>query len=553
MRNAKRLASLLLALVLVFALAVPAFAAETYSITINNSTTGHTYEAYQIFKGDLSDSTLSNIAWGSGVSEDGRSALGSARVKAEAIKTADDAKAFAKEVAKYLTATKVESIYDSTAGNYKISGLEAGYYLVKDKDSSVSGNDFYTDFILEVVKNVSVTPKGDIPESTKQIVEGNNKVDVNEASIGDTVNYEITGTLPTNIADYNTYYYVFTDTLSKGLTYKANSVKVTVNGTDLTSYFYVKATEYSETAGTTITIGIQDLLALNKLGNVSITKDSTIVVTYSATLNENAVIAGEGNPNDVVLDYSNDPNNSGKGTTTTPPENPTTPPTPTHPTGETPKDTVVTYTTELTILKNDENNQILAGAEFTLSGNGVNIVLVTTETFTAAVNGNYYLLKNGTYTTTAPTVGGETDNSADYASTTTKYSKTTTVVAKGNGKTENTVVGTVDPSTGLLTFTGLGAGTYTITESKTPAGYNTIEPITFTLTFNAETKTFSSSIPTVVIVGTDNKLDTTIVNQAGTLLPSTGGMGTTIFYVLGSVLVLAAVVLLVTKKRMNRG
>ena len=110
-------------------------------------------------------------------------------------------------------------------------------------------------------------------------------------------------------------------------------------------------------------------------------------------------------------------------------------------------------------------------------------------------------------------------------------------------------MGVIDEG-GHVTFTGLGAGVYTITETKTPAGYNTIAPITFTLTFNAETKTFVSDNASVV-VGADNKLDTTIVNQSGATLPETGGMGTTLFYVLGGVLVVGAVVLLITKKRMG--
>ncbi|MGM9608115.1 MAG: SpaH/EbpB family LPXTG-anchored major pilin [Oscillospiraceae bacterium] len=561
MKLAKKLASVLLALVMALALAVPALAAgDTYSITINNSAAGHTYEAYQIFIGDLSESTLSNIKWGSGVSEAGQTALGSAAAKAESLKTSGDAAAFAKEVAPYLT-TAAGSANTVSDGKYVISGLEAGYYLIKDQDKTLDGkeDESYTSYILEVVKNVTVNPKGDVPESEKKIVEGENKVDANEASIGDTVNYEITGTLPTNFADYNTYYYVFTDTLSKGLTYK-NNVKVEiVNGetaTDVTQYFYVSATEYSETTGTTITVGIQDIKALNLLKDenentiVTVTKDSKIVITYSAALNENAVIAGAGNPNDVKLDYSNDPNNSGDGTTTPPSENPQTPPTTSHPTGVTPKDEVVTYTTELTILKKDGEGKVLPNVEFTLTGNGVKIVLVTTEKFTEAADGEYWKLKDGTYTTTAPTIADdETDNSADYDSTATKYSKTIEIVAKGEGKTETSVIGVIDEG-GHVTFTGLGAGTYTITETKTPAGYNTIDPITFTITFNAETKTFVSDNANVV-VGADNKLDTTIINNKGAELPSTGGMGTTIFYILGGVLVLAAVVLLVTKKRMN--
>ena len=253
--------------------------------------------------------------------------------------------------------------------------------------------------------------------------------------------------------------------------------------------------------------------------------------------------------NDVKLSYSNDPNKSGDGSTT-PPENPNKP-TPTHPTGETPRDEVVTYTTELTILKTDEDKKFLPGVEFTLTGDGVNIVLVTQETFTEAADGEYWKLKNDTYTTTAPTVADdETDNTADYASTETKYTKTTSVVAKGNGKTETDVVGTVQAD-GTVTFKGLGAGEYTITETKTLPGYNTIDPITFTLTFDATKSPMFASDNDKVTVGTDNMLDTSIVNQKGSLLPSTGGIGTTIFYIIGGILVVGAAILLITKKRMS--
>ena len=151
-------------------------------------------------------------------------------------------------------------------------------------------------------------------------------------------------------------------------------------------------------------MSILDVKALSLLETPAvgeITKDTKVVLTYTATLNENAVIAGEGNPNDVKLTYSNDPNNSGNGSTT-PPENPDKP-TPEHPTGESPEVEVVTYTTELTILKTNEEDAFLPGVEFTLTGNGVNIVLVTEETFTEAADGAYWKLKDGTYTTTAPT------------------------------------------------------------------------------------------------------------------------------------------------------
>ena len=165
MKHIKKLASLLLALVMVFALATTAFADETttYSITINNSAEGHTYEAYQVFTGDLveKDGTkiLSNIVWGSGISEAGQTALGDAAAKAETLKTEADAKAFAKAVAPYLT-TAAGSTNTVTDGKYVISGLAAGYYLVKDQDGSLTGDsDSYTEYIIQVVGNVTATPK----------------------------------------------------------------------------------------------------------------------------------------------------------------------------------------------------------------------------------------------------------------------------------------------------------------------------------------------------------------------------------------------------------
>lgn len=143
MKKAKKILGLLLAMVMMMSVAITAMAEETYSITINNSTGGHTYEAYQIFTGDLStneagEKVLSNIVWGSGVSEAGKTALGDAAAKAEKLKTEADAKAFAKEVAPYLT-TAAGSASTVTDGKYVISGLAAGYYLVKDKDGSVTG------------------------------------------------------------------------------------------------------------------------------------------------------------------------------------------------------------------------------------------------------------------------------------------------------------------------------------------------------------------------------------------------------------------------------
>lgn len=556
MKRIKKLAALMMAAIMALAMSITAFAAD---VTENDSDASkkveHTYEIYQIFIGDYAKvegkDVLSNIKWGGNSKHRTGEVVDDAVLKElEAVQNATSDTEKLAVINKY---ANLDSTPMMTGTETKYTGLTPGYYLVKDKDGSLSGtNEAHTLYVVQVVNDtLEFTPKGDVPETDKKIVEGEDKVTTNEASIGDEVNYEITGTMPTNIADYKEYYYVFTDTLSKGLTFDKDSVKVTVDGVDVTKYFYIGAEQADENSPTVITVGIQDILALRSIAErvrIDFTKDTKVVLTYTATLNENAVIAGDGNPNDVKLSYSNDPNNSGNGTTN-PPENPEKP-FPVHPNGETPEIEVVTYTTELTILKTDEEGNFLPGVEFTLTGNGVNIVLVTEETFTEDADGEYWKLTNDTYTTTPPTIAGdETDNSADYDDVNKKYKKTTSVVAKGNGKTETDVVGTVQAD-GTVTFKGLGAGEYTITETKTLPGYNTIEPIQFKLTFNAETKTFVSDNENVT-VGEDNMLDTSIVNQKGSLLPSTGGIGTTIFYIVGAVLVIGAGIILVTKKRMS--
>ena len=523
MRFTKRLASLLLVAVMALALTIPALAAN------------HTYEIYQIFTGDVSGKTLSNVKWG-------QNGTGPVNTEVED-NVLDDLKAVVnksdteklKVIEKYVnldskaftTVTKDVTSSDKTV----TASVPSGYYLIKDKDGSQSGEGgFYTLYVVQVTNGtLTFTPKGDVPTSEKKILEGGEEVDANSASIGDTVNYQIKGTMPSNIDNYKTYYYQFTDTLSKGLTYTPDSLKVTINGKEVAASNYkLTVSDYDKDKGTTITVEFKNLKGID---GVTIDKGTQVVVTYSATLNEDAVIAGKGNPNDVKLTYSNDPNQSSGG------EN--------DPKGETPKDEVITYTTELTIKKTDDEGDILPGAEFTLSGEGVNIVLVTEEVFTEDTNGKYYKLKDGTYTTDEPT-----EATQDAYADTTKYTRSTTVTAKEADKTKHEVVGTVDSETGKLTFTGLGAGDYTLTETKTPAGYNTIAPINFKILFDAKNKTFSTNNETIT-VGADNKLAATIVNKAGMQLPETGGIGTTIFYALGAVLAVGAGVLLVTKKRMD--
>ena len=513
MKHSKKLASLLLALVMALSLAVTAFADEstTYSITINNSTAGHTYEAYQIFTGDLAtneagNKVLSNIVWGSGVSEAGQTALGDAATKTETLKTEADAKAFAKAVAPYLT-TAAGSANTVTDGKYVISGLAAGYYLVKDQDGSLTGdNDSYTEYIIKVVGNVTATPKSDVPEVQKKVKDINDSTDTTKTDwqdsadydIGDSIPFQLKATLADNVSSYTTYKVVFHDTLSKGLTYNKDA-KVYIDGTE-TNGFTVTATVNAD-GTTTLTVSCDDVKALGA-GNSSV-----ITVEYTAKLNENAVLGSAGNPNEVYLEYSNNPNKSEEGNNET---------------GETPKDVVIVFTYKTIINKVDSETKPLTGAAFKLEK----------------------LIK------------GE-DGAADAWTTIKEFA--------------------VDGTTTSFTFSGLDDGQYKLTETKTPVGYNTIDPIYFVIeathdetadaptlkTLNAYLTDANGNKQTEMKDGESVNIDlgtvdltagsitTTVVNKSGSKLPSTGGIGTTIFYVLGGVLVLVAVVLLVTNKRMS--
>lgn len=540
----KKLFAALLALVMMLSvMSVTAFAADSYTISVPTNDS-HTYAVYQIFTGDLSDGVLSNAKWGvngtiktGAVSKDVLTAL-------EAVKDSTSNTAKLAVINQYvdLDSTPVATV--SKTDSYSAA---PGYYLIKDS-GAVASDDAYTTYIVEIIEDVSISRKADVPSVDKEIMDPT-ETKTNEASIGDKVNYQITGTLPSNLDDYNTYYYQFNDTMSKGLTYNKD-LKVSVGGVDVTKYFFVNASTYDATNGTTIKVTIADLLALSKLDGVNITKDSEIVLTYSATLNKDAVIAGEGNPNDVDLKYSNNPNDSGEPTTGDEPDEPNDEPTTTKPTGVTPKSEVKTYTTELTITKINDKDHILTGAEFELTGNGVNVMVVTKDSFVEDTNGSYWKLKDGSYTTNDPATEGM--DQTKYESTTIKYAKNTTTDVLGKGQEDTNVKAFVGDD-GQMTFTGLGAGTYTLTETTTPAGYNTIAPIEFTVGFQVnedKTVTFTSTNPNVV-VGATNTLATTVVNQAGATLPETGGIGTRIFYAVGGILLVGAAVMLVAKKRMD--
>lgn len=499
MRNMKKWLATALALVMVFAMAACAVA-DTYSITINNSATGHTYEAYQIFAGDLSGTTLSNIVWGSGISETGKTALqdkyDTAETKSAAgvaakLTSKTLAEEFADEVAKYLT-TAAGSANTVSDSKYVISGLEAGYYLVKDKDTTQANvHDAYTAFILEVVKSVEVTPKTGVPVVEKKVMDTNDSVansttgwqDSADYDIGDTIPYQLTATLG-DLTYYDHYYVEFVDTMTH-LTY-TGITSVKVGDKTLTEGQYSVAWDASLK---TLNVTILDVIAHGA------TTGTKVVVEYTATLDSTANIGSAGNPNEVYLKFTNNPNNTGDGTTK-PSE-----------TGETPKDKNIVFTYKVTANKVKSDNSALAGAAF--------------ELFKKNTDGTYKSLG---------VVGATKNEDGTY---------------------------TVDENTTSFSWTGIDDGEYKIVEVVTPAGYNTVSDILFTVTAEhvvlADNPTLTSLNGGNMFTGdvSTGALSANIVNLAGTELPSTGGMGTTVLYVGGGVLVLAAVVLLIAKRRSN--
>ena len=503
MKRVKRVLALLAAFALVLAMAVPALADEVkYTITINNSV--GTYEAYQIFKGDLAGNVLSNIEWGAGVTADGKAAF-DGKTAAEVAKTLEGndtaAKAFATKISEYLNTTA------AVEGTDKITGLSAGYYLIKNK--SVNPTEAYTDFILEVVKDVQITPKGQKPTLDKQIKhnESGQWGVVGDNQIGDTVEFRTITTVP-NTTGYTEYDYTIYDEMSTGLTSNvtgASGITIKINEEEeLDSSYYTVTVDSANANKFSVKVDI-----LKAITDGKIEAGNSLYTYYTGVLNKDAKVYDEGKQqNTAYLQYSNNPHdNTSKS--------------------ETPKVTVYDWTFKMNVQKVDGANadKELAGAKFVLSKNGAVGLGAIDENGTPAETGNLIKL---VYDSTDSTYRVATANDAT----------TTYVMTAGN-----------------ITIKGLDdAEDYYLYETKAPAGYNRLtEPVKFRI--NA-TYTSADSCPDVLTKVGDaaeaaTGLKVRVENNAGTTLPSTGGMGTTVFYVVGGGLMAVAVVLLVTKKRME--
>lgn len=551
----RKLLSFILVFLLTLMIAIPAsvgtkvMAADVYSITIKNSEhladmVDGQFKAYQIFSGNINPDDLSagvhtsralaDIVWGKNINGPGllEKLKGTPGVpltgKFTSCTTPEDVarvldenegnkflQAFAKLIndEKLLKEADAASSTTSDGQTSVIDNLAPGYYMILDTVNNAGGESapgkVVSEFILAVTGNQTINIKADIPTVNKEITSGGHGKG-SSATVGDTVSFKITGTLPSNYGDYEKYQHTITDTLSKGLTYVENTLDVQVGETKhykatdlkaLSSDNFEYKTEKMPDGSTKITISFIDLKAFAVEERITdLTGDDDIIVTYSANINSEAVIT-KPNTNEVYIEYStnpDDPNGGELGKTTTDTNN------------------VYNFGLDITKVGSNATSTGLQGAEFILQRNS-----------------------DSDYATFDDTINGKVN---------------------GWVNSESGAKKVTSDASGHIDIDGLAEGSYVLKEVKAPKGYNTMADIKFTITAtygtdgSVSTLTFTDTDGrTAEITGIsesaenikDNTISVTFVDEKAPLLPFTGGMGTYIFYALGGILLAGAAIYIV--------
>lgn len=501
MKLFKKLASFILAFAMVMAIAMPSvvMAADGKStITIDGATPNSEYVAYKLF--DAIDDGKDHFSYT--VNSKYETVLKKVTGKttsADIVKYLDGIKdnaAAVREFADKVYAKVKDMTVDYTATNGTFADVDQGYYLIAQ--TKIGTNEAYSLVMLDTAgkNNLTIAPKTGVPTFEKKIKEKNDSTgvesgwqDASDYDIGDDVPFKLTGTVSDKYDNYKTYYYAFHDKMDPTLQFNADSVVVKIDGEEVSKEKYTLVT--NPTDGCTFEV------VFNDLKKVSPKKPGNVTVEYNATLKDNAKLGSKGNFNQGKLEFNNNPYYEGEGKPETP--------------GETPWDKVVVFTYKLIANKTDGQGKALAGAGFTL------------YKFDAATN-DYVEVKK-----------------ID-AGDTTKFE-----------------------------FTGADAGKYKLVETTVPDGYNKADDLVFEVkgTYDAENTASPLEAPTLTdlviydandnIITGENKVFTTnlvdgtattnIKNLTGSELPSTGGMGTTVLYAAGTLMILVAAAFLVMKKK----
>lgn len=560
MKLLKKMSALLVAVVMMAVTVVPAFAADENK-TITNNVTGHTFAAYQIFGGTIESTDnegkliLGNIAWGTGIDKEkflsalkSSNDFGTPNPFASANTATDVAKAMESldgtqsiKLAqitfnnKSSVATQIAAPTDGVASKTQV---QPGFYLIVDTTTIEQGSgDAKNPAILLVNGDTEIKDKKEKTTVEKKVKDENGEwKDTADYSIGDEIEFKLSSkVIPAReLSQYNTYKYVFHDTLSPGLTAQPENLPVAV--TVKVGNMVVPATridngqtvnQYEVTApdaNRKFTVTLPDLLKLvDANGNKISLAGQDVIIEYKAKLNTNAQIGNPGNENTVQLEYSNDPNSDGTGTTI--------------------EDKVKVFTFQLDGTKMNivDSNDKLQGAEFVLYRTSDNNPNNTSKEYATISNG-----KVGQWNASETVIDKDSENYSSYK-----------ITSGEDGK---------------FSISGLGDGTYFLQETKAPEGYNLrTEPfkivIDSTIDDTAQSLTnltisLDNGNPNNGVITKEDGTETPAFKEDGivkaefqnsmtTTLPETGGMGTTMLYVAGGILLIGSAVLLVTKKRMG--
>ena len=482
MKLGKKLWSILLTVVMVFAMMVPAMAANetTTDIVITNGAQDSVYSAWRVL-----DAVENNGTYKYSVNDkyldDLRAVIGDEDATSSEIITyiSKLSAAATQEFADDLFARLKTKTADETSANSKFTAVDQGYYLIAETTKG-SDPDTVSKVMLDTKgeDEISVRTKEGTVELEKKVEEKNdttgatNLQDGADYDFGDAVPFQLKGTLPENYDGYDTYYYCFVDNLSSGLSLNSDSVKVYVADKSVTDITAEGVTKTDITSAFTLTATAAGFeLECDDLKECDVDADDAIFVRYTATLTSAATIGAVGNKNEAYVVFSNDPYAGGEG--------------------ETVEDVVIVFTYEYDVNKVDGAGDPLKGAGFTLYKK----------------------------------VGDEW-------------------VAVGNEIAGGDIT--------TFEFKGLDSGSYKLVETTVPEGYNKADDAEFTITASYDIKSDNPQFNKLTINGseyTTGKVVTDVENLTGAELPSTGGIGTTIFYVAGGILVVGAAVMLVAKKR----
>ena len=536
MKHVKKLLAMVLALVMIMSLAVSAFAADT-TITISTSASGasvegHKYEIYQIFTGDVAvvgegaaaKDILSNVAFGEDYQPTEFTTVEAAMNN---LKTMSGADAAAYLEGKLTDKTPFRTL-PTAEGSYSAS-VPTGYYLIIDVTENLPEGDSRSAYILEVTDSVTVKSKHDtVPETYKKIDDINDSTregveiewhDSADHDIGDLIDFQLNAVIPGSFGAFKdnnvAYPFTFHDVECPGLDYQGIKVidgqaqVYVLNGTERTyidpsQYSVAENVEHKDEETCTFEVRFTDLTKIN-----AVTTGSVLVVEYQSKLTKDAVIGSAGNPNKMRGEFKRYDR----------PDSPE----------FTPWDTVIAFTYKVNVDK--YANEVKAGNE--LKGAEFTLYKEVPESYTDAESGAD--IKEGLAENVKAT---DLENEKYY------------VVAQ---QVETDAAGD------SFAFKGVDDGIYVLVETKIPAGYNAWDDVKFEIKATHEETADAPKLLTLTggelftghVDVPNGILDADIINNSGVELPETGGIGTTLFYVLGSAMVIVAVVFLVTKKRMS--